>query len=369
MNVQVLGTDDVLLGHRRRRPLRPRRAQGRRLPRRSASRRGRGEAQAAVRALAGGPRGRQRASRSGSGGKTLLGLAGGQQAPRLRLGDDRRLARHAGDWARTARGRGTSRTSGSAARPGPCGPSPSRPAPHATRRSGATIIDGEHVEGFDGHAVAGHDAGARERRAHRRSRAGRGRGRRVRQGQGRADRRPGQQGGGGVGLREGGGQGLRPQEGRPRARRDDPQGPQGPRGLREEPGRAREDSSMARRLRPLTFARAAELSDECAQCRFWEEGLPAAPAVRLGRRSRRPGGVVPDRPRGVGRPRTDLLPGPRGARLRQVRAHEVLPPRRAGRSGRVPRPRTPSCSRVSTSATRRATSDSGRSCCRRRSRT
>jgi GNAT superfamily N-acetyltransferase len=34
---------------------------------------------------------------------------------------------------------------------------------------------------------------------------------------------------------------------------------------------------VARRLRPLTFARAAELSDECARCRYWEEGLPASP--------------------------------------------------------------------------------------------
>jgi GNAT superfamily N-acetyltransferase len=31
---------------------------------------------------------------------------------------------------------------------------------------------------------------------------------------------------------------------------------------------------MARRLRPLTHARAAELAVECAECRFWEEGLP-----------------------------------------------------------------------------------------------
>ncbi len=33
---------------------------------------------------------------------------------------------------------------------------------------------------------------------------------------------------------------------------------------------------MARKLRPLTFARAQDLYDECALCRFWEEGMPAA---------------------------------------------------------------------------------------------
>ncbi len=32
---------------------------------------------------------------------------------------------------------------------------------------------------------------------------------------------------------------------------------------------------MARKLRPLTFTRAEDLYDECARCRFWEEGAPA----------------------------------------------------------------------------------------------